>query len=129
MYTNTFYDQQDYPLECPVTEEARSRAVTVVRHRDYSGDIRLEWTKDGDFFEVNTDFATFNKIAINEESGEYQEFTNGNGDMVRVHISDILETVANAYRNEAISIIEQLGAEEILSNPWIMEVGEKRLPV
>jgi hypothetical protein len=129
MYVDTFYDQQDLPLEWPVTDEARERAVTVVRHGDYSGDIRLEWKKDGDYFEVNTDFATFNKIALDKDAGEYHEFTNDDGDTVRVHVSDIRDTVANAYRNEAISIIEQLNADEILANSWMVEAGTKRLPV
>jgi len=130
MRTTRFYAQEDLPLAWPPSEEVQKRAIEVRYYSDFSGAITLSTNYlVEDDYEVETDFATLDKIAHTPNAPEFHEFTNENEKSFTVHISEIRELVADAYRNEAIREMEDMSVDDILNLAWVRSIAEKNLPV
>lgn len=130
MRATRFYTQGDLPVVWPPSEEVQKRAIEVRYYSDFSGPITLSTNYlTEEYYEVKTDFATFDKIAHTPAAPEFHDFTNDEGRSFTVHISQIRELVSEAYRNEAIRAMEEISVDGLLGLPWVRTLVEKNLPV
>lgn len=123
MRITRFFAQEDLPLAWPLSEEVQKRAIEVRYHSDFSGPITLSTNYlVEDEYEVETDFATLEKIAHTPDAPEFHDFTNEEGRSFRVHITQIRALVAEAYQIEAIRFIENASDDDLLGLSWVREL-------
>lgn len=133
MRSTQFFDPQDLPISETLNQETQAgiyaRAVHVNYNGDYSGEIKMSSSVNGKYVEVDTDFATLNRIALDPNSGPMQNFQNKANETISVSLVDIEEFVAEAYRAEAINQIENMPGYLLLEIEWIRAAGDGNLPV
>lgn len=133
MRSTQFFDPQDLPISETLNQETQAgiyeRAVHVHYNGDYSGEIKLMSSASGKYIEVDTDFATLNRIALDSASGPMQNFQNKDNETISVSLADIEEFVAEAYRAEVIRQIENMPGYLLLEIEWIRSAGNNNLPV